>query len=55
MTEIAKELDMKREDIVLALDSIQDPISLYVTQSDVEGFTTYPIDIYEMKNVRFVQ
>lgn len=34
---------------------IQDPISLYVTQSDVEGFTTYPIDIYEMKNVRFVQ
>ena len=32
---------------------IQDPISLYVTQSDVEGFVTYPIDIYEMKNVSF--
>lgn len=29
IAEIAKELDMQKEDIVIALDAIQDPISLY--------------------------
>jgi len=28
---------------------IQSPISLVVTSSDVEGFESYPIDIYELK------
>jgi peptide/nickel transport system substrate-binding protein len=34
---------------------IQTPISTYVTASDVAGFTTYPIDIYEMKDVYFAE
>lgn len=32
---------------------IQSPISLTVTASDVAGFNSYPIDIYEMKDVYF--
>ena len=33
---------------------IQDPIMLYVTQTDVEGFQTYPIELYDMKKVRII-
>ncbi len=29
MEEIAKELDIKKEDVIFALDAIQDPISLF--------------------------
>ncbi|MGB4439366.1 MAG: ABC transporter substrate-binding protein [Sedimentibacter sp.] len=32
---------------------IQSPKSLVVTSSDVEGFESYPIDIYELKNINF--
>ncbi len=32
---------------------IQDPIQLFVTQPDVEGFKTYPIELYNMKEVKF--
>lgn len=32
---------------------IQDPIQLYITQTDVEGFKTYPIELYNMKAVKF--
>ena len=53
-TEIVQRIQAILAEEVPAL-YIQDPISLYVTQSDVEGFETYPIDIYEMKNVSFVQ
>lgn len=34
---------------------IQDPISVYVLQKGIEGFASYPIDVYEMKDVRFAQ
>lgn len=30
---------------------IQNPIATYVTGSTVSGFTTYPIDIYELKDI----
>lgn len=34
---------------------IQDPISIYAMQKEVQGFVTYPIDIYEMKDVYFAK
>ena len=34
---------------------IQDPISLYVMDSSVTGFETYPIDIFELKNISFAE
>lgn len=32
---------------------IQSPKSLVVTSSDVDGFESYPIDIYELRNINF--
>ena len=44
INEIAKELDMPKEDIVLALDAIQDPISLYEPVFQDGGDTIYVMD-----------
>jgi len=53
-TEIVKEVQE-----ILAADVpafyIQTPISIYVARGVVAGFTTYPIDIYEMKDVYFTK
>lgn len=42
--EIAKELDLPKEDIVFALDSIQDPISLFEPVYHDGGEATYVMD-----------
>lgn len=42
--EIAKELDMQKEDIVMALDAIQDPISLYEPVFHDGGDALYVMD-----------
>ena len=34
---------------------LQSPIAIAVTAKDVAGFQSYPIDIYEMKDVYFVE
>ena len=34
---------------------IQDPITIYVTDSAVTGFQLYPIDIYELKDISLGQ
>lgn len=57
-TEEAKRTEMYQElQYILAEEVpalyIQSPMSLVVTQGDVAGFATYPIDIYEMKDVYF--
>ncbi|MDR0405599.1 MAG: RNA polymerase sporulation sigma factor SigG [Clostridiales bacterium] len=44
IAEIAKELDMAKEDIVLALDAIQDPISLYEPVYHDGGDALYVMD-----------
>ncbi|WP_217995634.1 ABC transporter substrate-binding protein [Amphibacillus sediminis] len=54
----AKRLDLYQElQKILAEDVpalyIQSPITLTVTASDVAGYTSYPIDIYQMKDVYF--
>lgn len=49
--EIAKELEFPEEDIVLALDSIQDPISLYEPIFHDDGDAVYVMDqVRDMKN-----
>lgn len=49
--EIARELEMKREDVVLALDSIQDPVSLFEPVFNDNGDPVYVMDqICDMKN-----
>lgn len=49
--EIAKVLDVKKEDVVLALDSIQDPISLFEPVFNDDGDPLYVMDqIRDMKN-----
>lgn len=49
--EIAKELEIKREDVVLALDSIQDPVSLFEPVFNDNGDPVYVMDqIRDMKN-----
>ena len=49
--EIAKEMDVKKEEVVLALDSIQDPISLFEPVFNDEGDPLYVMDqIKDMKN-----
>lgn len=53
-TEIVKRVEEILAEEVPAL-YIQDPISIYVLQKGIEGFATYPIDIYEMKDVRFAK
>ncbi|MBQ8203548.1 MAG: RNA polymerase sporulation sigma factor SigG [Clostridia bacterium] len=44
VTEIAKELDIPREDVVIALESIVDPISLYDPVYSDGGDTIYVLD-----------
>ena len=44
VSEIAKEIDMKREDVVIALESIIDPISLYDPVYSDGGDTIYVLD-----------
>lgn len=49
--EIAKELELKKEEVVLALDSIQDPISLFEPVYNDDGDPIYVMDqIRDMKN-----
>ena len=51
MEEVAKELDVKKEDVVLALDSIQDPISLFEPVFNDDGDPIYVMDqIRDVKN-----
>lgn len=42
--EIAKELDMKKSDVVLALEAIVDPVSLYEPVYSDAGDTIYVMD-----------
>lgn len=42
--EIAKELDMKKQDVVIALESIVDPVSLYEPVYNDGGDTIYVMD-----------
>ena len=44
VVEIAKELDIPREDVVFALDSIQDPISLFEPVFHDDGDAIYVMD-----------
>lgn len=48
--EIAKELDMKREDVVMALESIVEPISLFEPVYSDGGDTIYVMDQIGDKN-----
>ncbi|QOX63195.1 RNA polymerase sporulation sigma factor SigG [Anoxybacterium hadale] len=49
--EIAKDLDLPREEVVLALDSIQDPISLFEPVFHDEGDAIYVMDqVKDTKN-----
>ncbi len=49
--EIAKELDLPKEDVVFALDAIQDPLSLYEPVFHDDGDTLYVMDqIRDEKN-----
>lgn len=51
VTEIAKELDVVHEDVVLALESIQDPISLYEPVFHDDGDAIYVMDqVSDTKN-----
>ena len=49
--DIAKEMDLPKEDVVMALDAIQDPISLYEPIFHEEGDALYVMDqISDKKN-----
>ena len=48
--EIAKELDMSREDVVMALESIVEPVSLYEPVYSDGGDTIYVMDQVGDKN-----
>lgn len=51
MDEIARELELPREDVVLALDAIQDPVSLFEPVYNDDGDPIYVMDqIRDMKN-----
>ena len=51
ITEIAKDLGLEREEIVLALDSIQDPISLFEPVFHDDGDAIYVMDqVRDTKN-----
>jgi RNA polymerase sigma-70 factor, sigma-B/F/G subfamily len=51
INEIAKDLDLPREEVVLALDSIQDPISLFEPVFHDEGDAIYVMDqVKDTKN-----
>ena len=52
ITEIAKELELKKEDVVFALDAIQDPISLFEPVYHDGGDAIYVMDqVSDDKNV----
>lgn len=48
--EIAKEIDAKRSDVVLALESVSDPVSLYEPVYSESGDTLYVLDQVSDKN-----
>mgnify|MGYP001007729150 CR=1 FL=1 len=51
VSEIAKELELSREEVVLALDSIQDPISLFEPVFHDDGDAIYVMDqVRDTKN-----
>ena len=50
MEEIAKSLDLRREDVVLALESIVEPVSLYEPVFSDGGDTIYVMDQVGDKN-----
>lgn len=47
---IAKELDVKKEDVVMALEAVSDPISLYEPVFSESGDTVYVMDQVGDKN-----
>ena len=44
VTEIAQELDARREDVVMALESIQEPVSLFEPVFHDDGYAIYVMD-----------
>ena len=51
VTEIAEELDAKREDVVMALESIQEPVSLFEPVFHDDGDAIYVMDqVQDTKN-----
>lgn len=51
MAEIAKEMDVEQEEVVLALESIQEPISLYEPVFHDDGDAIYVMDqVSDTKN-----
>lgn len=50
ITEIAEEIEAKREDVVIALESITDPVSLYEPVYSDSGDTLYVLDQISDKN-----
>lgn len=50
VTEIASELDVKREDVVMALESIQEPVSLFEPVFHDDGDAIYVMD--QVKDTR---
>ena len=48
--EIAKELEVKREEVVMALEAVSDPISLYEPVFSESGDTVYVVDQVGDKN-----
>lgn len=50
ITEIAEEIDAKREDVVIALESVTDPVSLYEPVYSDSGDTLYVLDQISDKN-----
>ena len=51
VTEIAQELDAKREDVVMALESIQEPVSLFEPVFHDDGDALYVMDqVQDSKN-----
>ena len=51
VTEIASELDVKREDVVMALESIQEPVSLFEPVFHDDGDAIYVMDqVQDTKN-----
>ena len=50
ITEIAEEIEAKREDVVIALESVTDPVSLYEPVYSDSGDTLYVLDQISDKN-----
>lgn len=51
VTEIANDIEVAREDVVLAMDSIQDPVSLFEPVFHDDGDAIYVMDqVQDMKN-----